>query len=288
MPLSTFTYIKMNAKKMIAIASSIGLAILFIYILTITINTINHSLISIDLKPTEQYSIIYGSSEGSVSEDHIQLIQSHPSTEQVIRVQGLHTYYTHIMGGSVGLTIWKMNEVDVERFIDRLQLQLKEGRLPKPGAQELVLHEFLLQNKGLRLGDFIGNQIEATETIPGSYEIVGVLTGDSITGFGTLASSEKHDEPKNLIMVFHKDGEREVSNLYLKQALPPETQLVTYNRVTEIIEDNTQELYTTLNITLLVTIIVLSITTANITYLHFLSVRRNTHYCERLGLVGIG
>lgn len=287
MPLSTFTYIKRNVKKIIAISSSIALAILFLYILSITISTINRSQISIELKPTEQYSIVNENSEDGIADDHIQLIKEHHSTEHVIGIRGLQTYYTHIMGGSIGTFIWQLPEQDVELFINKLQLQLKEGRLPKPGAQELVVHELLLQNKGLSLGDYIGNRIDATETIPGSYEIVGVLTGDSITGFGTLEPIvDDQLLMKNMLMVFHKNGEREVSNLFLKQLLPPETQLITYNRMKEMIEDNNQELYTTLNITLFVAIFVLSVTTANTTYLHFFERKKEYALLRALGFSG--
>ena len=283
-PLSTLNYFKKNIKKILILSTSIGFAILFIYILSVTIKTVDLSQELIDSNPTEHFSIIIDRTEEGIPDEIIDEILQHPSTERTIGIWSVNTYYTHLMGGTMGVGIWFLNEVDSLYLLDKLQLQIKEGRLPQPGAKELALHELLLQNKGLKLGDKIGNSIISTEWIPGSYEIVGVLEGESITGFGVL-EPEADDEllMKNMMMIFHKDGKLDDSNRFLNELIPKEMSLITNKNVKELMEENNRALYSVLNITLIVAIFVLSVTIGNSTYLQFFERKKEYALLRALG-----
>ena len=62
-------------------------------------------------------------------------------------------------------------------FLRRIGEGLRSGRLPRPGAAEIALPEQVMRSRHLRVGQWVGQQVDPTEWLPGQFRIVGVLGG---------------------------------------------------------------------------------------------------------------
>lgn len=62
------------------------------------------------------------------------------------------------------------------------------------------MHEDMLKNKGLSVGDTFGSAVDEGEQIDGKYMITGAFSGDSYMAFGTKAIDRKNW--KNLDWIF--------------------------------------------------------------------------------------
>jgi ABC-type lipoprotein release transport system permease subunit len=74
-------------------------------------------------------------------------------------------------------------------------MYLKEGRLPRPRSNELVLSEAVAMNRGLRVGDTVGRPVyELDYSIPTEMVVVGILTpSDLWLGFASYEYLESHE-----------------------------------------------------------------------------------------------
>lgn len=64
------------------------------------------------------------------------------------------------------------------------EILLKGGSYPKVGSNEIVIHEVIAQNKGLKIGDRIGKEVDNDESLIGDYTIVGIISGEGIISIG--------------------------------------------------------------------------------------------------------
>ncbi len=73
---------------------------------------------------------------------------------------------------------------DDQTLINQFGWKLTNGRLPRSNTNEIVLSENILQNKGWHIGDTVGNDIDKSESLQGSYKIVGEFhqTGSTAKG----------------------------------------------------------------------------------------------------------
>jgi hypothetical protein len=96
--------------------------------------------------------------------------------------------YTEIEGilSSVGVRVYLLGHEDLENLVTRMGLILRQGRFPEPGSREIILHEDVLKNKHLNVGDWIGNDLAPSETLIGRHQIVGTLQGKALAGFASL------------------------------------------------------------------------------------------------------
>lgn len=108
-----------------------------------------------------------------------------------------YTVINNIFGTTSGYVAF-MEESDIKEIFDKFSLTVTEGRLPKENSYELIMHEDMLKNKGLSVGDTFGSAVDEGEQIDGKYKITGVFSGDSYMAFGTKSYKQKELEDLGL------------------------------------------------------------------------------------------
>lgn len=91
-----------------------------------------------------------------------------------------------------------MDEADIGEIFDDYSLTVTEGRLPQENSYELIMHEDMLKNKGLSVGDTFGSAVDDGEPIEGTYTITGAFSGNSYMAFGTKSYKQKELEELGL------------------------------------------------------------------------------------------
>ncbi len=110
-----------------------------------------------------------------------------------------------------------------EEFLDRVGLQLTEGRWPTPGTDECALHESLLAARGFVLGDAFGRLVDPSDSTPGRFVVVGRLRGDARIG---LIDFDHANRPTSVLartppfqLVYARSGEQIASDAFLHEVV---------------------------------------------------------------------
>ncbi|NIQ81573.1 MAG: hypothetical protein GTN93_26470, partial [Anaerolineae bacterium] len=75
------------------------------------------------------------------------------------------------------ISIHGVSEGDMPALMDAYGAQLKEGRLPNPRSDEIILSRAAAMNRGLQLGDRVGRPVyEHDRGIPTEMEVIGILS----------------------------------------------------------------------------------------------------------------
>jgi ABC-type antimicrobial peptide transport system permease subunit len=94
--------------------------------------------------------------------------------------------YRQGLFGREGTPIYFVSENDQRPFADRLGWNLVEGRWPRSGTNEMAMTQDILRNRGLGVGDLIGQAVDEDGRLNGEWLIVGALRGSIIGGIGDL------------------------------------------------------------------------------------------------------
>jgi ABC-type antimicrobial peptide transport system permease subunit len=89
------------------------------------------------------------------------------------------------------------DKTDIGVIMDKCAVKLTEGVLPEKGKNEIIVHENILKNKKLKLGDELN-----------SYQITGSFSGKPVFGLGYMDSSaaeEEFKQPRTYIVFADND-----------------------------------------------------------------------------------
>jgi ABC-type lipoprotein release transport system permease subunit len=134
-------------------------------------------------------------------------IRSHPSVARVIPAMPL-SLMVSIPPTEAEFTFYGVSEDDLPALIDLYGVILKEGRLPRPRSNEIVLSEAVAVNRDLHLGDRVGRPVHKSDLrMPTEMVVVGILgarargslsghvvvPGDIWLGFAPYEYLESHE-----------------------------------------------------------------------------------------------
>jgi hypothetical protein len=130
-------------------------------------------------------------------------IRSHPAVVRVIQTVPLWVGVTVPPGGGSEVNVYGVSEGDLPVLMDLFDVQLVEGRMPRPRSNEIVISRVTALNRGLRVGDTIGRPVQErsgednpliADDIPIEMVIVGLLSRDDLwLGFTSLEYLQSHE-----------------------------------------------------------------------------------------------
>jgi hypothetical protein len=74
----------------------------------------------------------------------------------------------------------------MDYIVQRVGIRLLRGRLPRPGTNEVAIHEIFMRANGWDLGAEFGMDVSDEDWMPGRFEVVGVLDGETPIGLGSF------------------------------------------------------------------------------------------------------
>jgi len=277
-PLSPFKFFIKNKRRVAIIVVILMCSVSVVSFITSIVNNIIMNAKEGNLKPFEYASTVTSiSGEFFIRDDIIEKIESYDATDKVISVIVEDTMFAAIMGNTNIPIYFVGNERNVEELIKVFNLKLVKGRLPAEGQYEVVLHEKLLKNKNLKVGDYIGSDVDENEFLNGKYLIVGELSGDALTGFGSKSSRVDAylnagltlDKPQAILIV-PKTNKLEELNYELDKLDSKEATVYTYSSLERMLNVQIGSINTILNIIIFVTVFVLAISVGSLVYIIYL------------------
>jgi ABC-type lipoprotein release transport system permease subunit len=184
-------------------------------------------------EPLRQIGIVTPRMDVSVEPGTAAQIRVNPSVAQVIPAVKLGL---DVQVPPLGwpISVYGVSESSLQTLIDLYGVQVKEGRLPRPHTNEVVLSEAVALNRDLHLGDKVGEPVnEDDKDIPTEMEIVGILTrpsqdhgeDDLWLGFASyeyLTSHERYESHPIHLLVIPNRGQKAAMDTWLREELNPE------------------------------------------------------------------
>ena len=193
-----FKYYLSNKRRGISLIFVMALTVFSIYFVTSLVQSIFSTVEYSNIACLNDFSFVYPVGGSSfLQNETVEKIKNDDSVENAYPVLLEYTVINNIFGTTSGYVAF-MDEADIGEIFDDFSLTVTEGRLPEENSYELIMHEDMLKNKGLSVGDTFGSAVDEGEQIDGKYTITGAFSGDSYMAFGTKSYKQKELEELGL------------------------------------------------------------------------------------------
>lgn len=282
-PLSALNYSKRNKKKSVSVIACIAVSVFLLYTVQILFSSLKICNKLVLLNAFEKYSLIYKQDNDiPISSQLIAKVKKNENIDRVIPLFRRTTIFTSITS-STGVGIYELDKDDMKYYMKMLHVNIKEGRLPKFTNCEIAIDYRLAKNKGLKLGDMIGEDVSRKEILQGEYKIVGILEGEAISAITPMDENlEKNEVYPHGMMVFPKIGKMKEVNRYL-DTIRNSVDIVTYDDTKKDLDKNMDNADMTINILAAMIIIAMVVAVGNISYVHFFERRKEFGILRALG-----
>jgi ABC-type lipoprotein release transport system permease subunit len=166
-------------------------------------------------------------------------IRSHPGVDHAIPAISLGFWVVVPPGSGTGVNVLGVSQNDLPMLMERVGVQLVEGRLPRVRSNEIVLSKVVAMNRGLSIGDSIGRPAQkgndplVSDDIPIEMALVGLLSRDDMwLGFASLEFLENHEStlsrPIHMLVVAGEGRETELEAWLEQEVASTQTEVLTY------------------------------------------------------------
>ncbi|HAN20060.1 MAG TPA: hypothetical protein DCP51_00015 [Clostridiales bacterium] len=277
-PLSPIKFFIENKRRTVVIIIILLLSVAVVSFMTSLVTSIITDASNANLKPYEYCSAISKTSnELFIKDSIVDEVKSYPETEKVISVINSYTSFQALMGNTSSPVYFISNEDDLKSVMDINHLTLSEGRLPNGDGYEVILHENVLKNKSMKIGDNIGKDEQEDEWLVGKYKIVGTLKGEALIGFGNksiIADTYKNagltlDKPMALLVIA-KDGQLDNLNEKLDQLDKRDVMVENYSSIKRSFDKQIDSMNFLLKIIIFLVVFILSISVGALVFIIYI------------------
>lgn len=193
-----FKYYLSNKRRGISLIFIMALTVFSIYFVTSLVQSIFSTVEYSNIACLNDFSFVYPVGGSSfLSDETVEKIQKDDSVKKAYPILLEYTVINNIFGTTSGYAAF-MEAADIKEIFNDYSLTVTEGRLPQENSYELIMHEDMLKNKGLSVGDTFGSAVDDGEPIEGTYTITGAFSGNSYMAFGTKSYKQKELEELGL------------------------------------------------------------------------------------------
>ena len=186
-PLSVFTYYFRNKIKLAPVFAVLALAVFGISLTGV----LTGSIIDASVEKLEVYreaaQVSPSGQKGHTTLDAVTKaeLRRDPNIYALYPDIRLSTYLP-TLAGQTSTHIYAVDDQAYPILMERFDLELIVGRLPRAGAAEVALHDVVIKGRDLELGDVLDPQKDSQEYLAGKLEIVGILRGPTVLSIASL------------------------------------------------------------------------------------------------------
>lgn len=273
-PLSSFTYIKSNIKKVLPsfICTIISVFLIYIFGLLLygSVDDFNKTGPNILNKGTMIYS---SSLENPLSDKIKDYIYNDDNIKDMTPMLVSNNSFSYnAVFGNVGMDSYILYSEDVEKVLKNLDIKLVQGVIPQNNKDEILLPEELAKQYNVKVGDFIDNEKSKSVRVNKTYKLVGITKGDAwIPIVCDVGNTKRQDALNYGMMFFLKDSSNMKVNDKIAALKDKNVVIQDYKTVKELMDQAISGfnfLYIALDIVIL---LVLIISLSNLNYIVFLN-----------------
>ena len=106
-----------------------------------------------------------------------------------------------VLGIQTNFPIFGVSDELMPYLMNAAETTLLEGRLPTLREQEVALHDSLMKTRGLRVGDYVGREVNRDDNLSGKWQVVGVTGGSTVLNLVSLERLSNGRAPNEIILI---------------------------------------------------------------------------------------
>lgn len=234
-PLASVTFYKRHKRRAMFLISAMSLMIMAVVLVIFTLAA-GSGAREPGLRYLSRLSIVRSTGAGDgLDPGTVAQVRIHPAVERVIPVAPRY----HLL--SIRIPPFMASEAspfgvyadDMAYLVELYDLEMKEGHLPRPHTNEMVIPEIIAQNRDLKIGDVIGDPdhpaYPGAESLPAEFVISGIFArsaapkDENWLGFVSLEFLESHEafhiRGVPPLIVVPKAGQKDTLDSWLEDEL---------------------------------------------------------------------
>lgn len=285
-PLSVLKYYTGNRRRFIPVFTALGLSVFLIYMVQVLISAPMKTTYRELVVPYQHFSS-FAAKTKTIDSAAVNEIASLQGVKNVYPCMFAYTNIDSIIGGTVGTQVVALSGRDMQAATGAMGLTLACGRLPRPGSNDIALHTLVARNKGLRIGDSIGSDLQKNEVLEGKFIVCGMLDGESILSVNSLeyelARRKVGYEYSLGALVVPQDGKLQAINNSLAKMNGSGTVKRTLHTVSLQFAQDTSSITALLTAISMMTIAIVSVCAGFLSYIYFLQRRSEFGILSAIG-----
>jgi ABC-type lipoprotein release transport system permease subunit len=233
-PLSSLTFFKRHKRRGVLLTSAMALAIVAVALM-IFVFAASFDALEAGLGDLQRISVVKSLPGSELSPGVVAQVKTNPAVERVIPFAQYWLLDLFIPPFSItGIGSYGLYEDDLRYLVALYELELKEGGLPHPYTNEIVIPEAVAQNRGLAVGDVIGDPeapaYPGAQGLPAEFLIAGIFAtpaGDeknwlSFVSLEYLESHTAFDIPPGFVyplIVVPQNGQKDILDDWLENSV---------------------------------------------------------------------
>jgi hypothetical protein len=179
-PLSPWTYGRRNVRKILPTVIILTFVVMLVVVILSTLSGLRESSL-VYTREFDQWTLVFPKRDTRLPKALLAEIAAHPAAERVIDSRNCFVRVKTLIGPMpFNLRAARRDEMDY--LLSRVGARLREGSLPKPGTNEVALHENIMKANGWSLGREFGIDVDEEDWMPGHFKVVGILDGATPIG----------------------------------------------------------------------------------------------------------
>ncbi len=175
-PLSALTFYARHRRRGLMLIMATGLMVSGVAFPAFILNMMNDAVAPLALSYSSQAGVVSPSgSQRTVDPTVLAQIKANPAVAHVIPVRALGIKITIPPGIEWQTPVYAVREQDLHLLLDVYGLYLDEGNLIQPRSNQLILTHTLAQNRGVNVGDVVGEPVCERDGFPTEMVVVGLL-----------------------------------------------------------------------------------------------------------------
>lgn len=211
-PLGTRKYFKENKKSLVTSLIVISLSITLIYGLSTFLSSMEATNFTSSKELLDKAIYIYSAGNPIKDQDR-EKIKSIDNVNKIISYTISQKINFATVGNNISNDIYGLSNEDSNYIIDKYNIKIKEGRIPKEKEKAIALNYKVALNSNLKIGDYYEEN-----------KIVGILESDVYFSMKPLFSEgeEEYNPEENLLLIFpeeeaYNDVEEEIKEICEKE-----------------------------------------------------------------------
>lgn len=275
-PLSTVTYLKRNAKKVLPCFVCMVLGVFLVYFFSVILYSSIYGLNQSSLVMLEKVIALRSNNKDSISDKTLNKIEGCSNVDTVIPIiSGIGSFEYKSPFGQISTEGFNVFEEDIPKILKIFDVKLVEGRLPSPNSNEVIIPLKIAKQNKIKIGDCIGKKPDLNIALNKKYTVCGIVDGAANIMLTSNARGFKREEVVKHSLIFSlKDKNDKRINDELVSMKEKNVTIIDYKSAYDQLKESlivTNSLKITLNF---IVIIVLCISISNLNYILF-SNRKN-------------
>jgi len=190
-----YKYLLNNKKKSIVLILIIVLGIFLMSETNIIINSINNNVYKAWAKPFSDFYVVEPINNDS----------------KITRNDNCYDVYLDkifISGitGRISTYAFFVDEKLCKHIFESNNASMIEGKFPDKKTNQIAISREIASNKNLKLGDFIGKEINTDDGLNGKYEVVGIFDADGVFTIGDFEYYKSNNDTAKISLLTNNDN----------------------------------------------------------------------------------